>query len=450
MTFLVDEKDIEIAEVRSSLQENEFKQLEMVEKSRQNEERIRELENELSDVHKNLQDAKNGREEANAKILELKEIIQQQESELISTNEKIESRSIENKAQSQELSVKNEKLESDLQEMEHKLLEVETELEFTKNSLDKVDAEKEGLNKQIKKALEEKEMLEVKLRKLQTSFERQNAATDDQINELHKSVLNEKELVVELEDKVLRLQKSKDAIEEELRRVLGDQQGNVSKEEMEAEISAVVNSENVLRQEIEKEKEKNAQLENQVEKLAEETNQLESLAQSHIVTLEEEKKRLEEEMARVAYLCEELEKAKAMNAQLETEGVRLTEENDKLGNLAQSKTDIIEEERRRWKEAMAQFAEQFEEEKTQLKEQIKISSLKVKESEDCLSEKDEKIKDLETRLATATKSCTDYEQSVEYYQMKSAKAEYELDNTVARLAQLEEQVFDFFSIRFHT
>jgi len=450
MTFLVDEKDIEIAEVRSSLQENEFKQLEMVEKSRQNEERIRELENELSDVNKNLQDAKNGREEANAKILELKEIIQQQESELISTSEKIESRSIESKAQSQELNSKNEKLESDLQEMEHKLLEVETELEFTKNSWDKLDAEKEGLNKQIKKTLEEKETLEVKLRELQTSFERQNAASDDQINELHKSVLNEKELVVELEDKVLRLQKSRDAIEEELRRVLGDQQGNVSKEEMEAEISAVVNSENVLRQEIEKEKEKNAQLENQVEKLAEEKNQLESLAQSHIVTLEEEKKRLEEEMARVAYLCEELEKAKAMNAQLETEGVRLTEENDKLGNLAQSKTDIIEEERRRWKEAMAQFAEQFEEEKTQLKEQIKISALKVKESEDCFSEKDEKIKDLETRLATATKSCTDYEQSVEYYQMKSAKAEYELDNTVARLAQLEEQVFDFFPIRFHT
>ena len=441
MTFLVDEKDIEIAEVRSNLQENEFKQLEMVEKSRQNEERLRELEGELSDVNKYLQEAKNGREEADAKIIELKAIIQQLESELISVNEKIESRNRESKTHSQELSSKNGKLESDLQEMEHKLLEVETELEFTKTSLEKMVAEKAGLDDLVKKALEEKEALEVKHRELQTSFERLNAASNKQIDELHKSVLHEKELVVELEDKVFRLQKSKDAMEEEIRRVLGDQQGNVSKEEMEAKISVVVNSENVLRQEIEKEKDKNAQLENQIWKLAEEKSQLESLAQSQTVALEEEKKRLEDGMARVVGLCEELEKAKATNVQLERQGVRLTEENDKLESLAQSKTFIIEEERTRWKEEMARFAEQFEEEKTLLKEQLReISALKVKESEDCYSEKDEKIKNLETKLVAATKSCTDYKQSVEHYQLKLAKAEYELENTVARLAQLEKQV----------
>lgn len=288
----------------------------------------------------------------------------------------------------------------------------------------------------------------MKLRESQSSFERQKAAFDEQIDELHKSALNEKALVVELEDKVLRLEKSKDTIEEELRRVLRDQQGNVSKEEMEAKISTVVNSENVLRQEFEKEKNKNAQLENQVWKLAEEKGQLESLAQSQTVALREEKKRLEEEMARVAELCEELEKAKASNVQLEREGVKLAEENGELESLAQSKTFIIEEERKRWEEEMARFAEQFEEEKTQLKEQLReISALKVKESEDCYLEKDGKIKDLEMKLKAATKSCTDYHQSVEHYQVKLAKAEFELDTTVARLAHLEEQVFDFLLIR---
>ena len=44
MTFLVDEKDIEIAEARSSLQENELKQLKMTEKSRRDEQRLYELE----------------------------------------------------------------------------------------------------------------------------------------------------------------------------------------------------------------------------------------------------------------------------------------------------------------------------------------------------------------------------------------------------------------------
>ena len=449
MTFLVDEKDIEIEEVRSILQENEFKQLEMVEKSQQNEERLRELESELSGVNKNLQEVRSSREEAHAKITKLKAVIQKQESDLLSMNKKIELNNVESRTKSQELSSKNRKLGSDLQEMEHKLLQVETELEFTKISLDMMVAEKASSDDLVKEAIGEKKVLEVKLHKLQMSFERLNAAYNEQIDELHKSALNKRELVVKPEDKVLCLKKSKDdAIKEEIQRLQRDQQGNISKEEMEAKISAIVNSENVLRQKIEKEKDKNAQLEIQVWKMAEEKSQLESLVQSQTVALAEEKKRLEDGISRVFGLCEELEKAKATNVQLVREGVRLTEENDKLESLVQSKTFIIAEERKRWKEGMAQFAEQFEEEKNLLKEQLhKVSALKVRESEDCYSEKDEKINSLKTELVAATKSCMEYKQSVEHYQLKLAKVEYELENTAARLAQLEKQVFDLLLIR---
>ena len=91
MTFLVDEKDIEIVEVRSSHQENELKQLQMTEKSRRDEQRLHELENELSEVNESLKKARSDREKGDEKISELKRIIQQQESELIAVNEKIES-----------------------------------------------------------------------------------------------------------------------------------------------------------------------------------------------------------------------------------------------------------------------------------------------------------------------------------------------------------------------
>lgn len=477
MTFLVDEKDIEIAEVRSSLEENELKQLEMAEKSRRDEERLHDLESELSEVNKSLEEERNGRKEADDKILELKGIIQQQESELIAMNEKIESRNAENISQSHELDLKNEKLESDLQDMEHKLLEVETELEFTKNSLEKLSAEKEDLNNQAKKSLEEKELLEVKIRELQASF-------DEETDELRKAILNEKKLVSDLEEKVHSAETSKRATEAELRRV---QESGVSEKEVEEAIS--------LRQELDEQKEKNGLLDIEVGKLTEKKDQLESLVQSSAVALEEEKKRLEEEMARMTELCEELEKEKATNIQLvnevgklteencklevlthsktvieeekkrlegemarmadlceelEKEKIanallvsevgKLTEENCKLERLAQSKT-VIEEEKRKLEEDMARFAGQFEEERTQLRQQLReISALKVKESEDCYSEKDEKIKDLEVKLAAATKNTEDYKQSVEHYQLKLAKAEYELDTTIARLANLEKQV----------
>lgn len=91
MTFLVNEKDIEIAEVRSSLQKHEVNQQQMAEKLQLKEERVDELENELEHASKNMLEARTGQQEAEAKIEELKAIIKQQESEIISMNETIES-----------------------------------------------------------------------------------------------------------------------------------------------------------------------------------------------------------------------------------------------------------------------------------------------------------------------------------------------------------------------
>lgn len=104
MTFLVDEKDIEIAEVRSSLQEHEVNQQQMAEKLQLKEERVDELENELEHASKNMLEARTGQQEAEAKIEELKAIIKQQESEIISMNETIESGKAQSEVQGKELS----------------------------------------------------------------------------------------------------------------------------------------------------------------------------------------------------------------------------------------------------------------------------------------------------------------------------------------------------------
>ena len=89
---------------------------------------------------------------------------------------------------------------------------------------------------------------------------------------------------------------------------------------------------------------------------------------------------------------------------------------------------------------MAQIVEELKDEKEKLLEQLReISALKVKESEDCYAEKKDRIRELEEKLATASQNITDCEQSIQHYQLQLAKAEYELETTVARLTHLEKQ-----------
>ena len=94
---------------------------------------------------------------------------------------------------------------------------------------------------------------------------------------------------------------------------------------------------------------------------------------------------------------------------------------------------------------MAQIVEELKDEKEKLLEQLReISALKVKESEDCYAEKNDRIKELGEKLATASQNITDCEQSIQHYQLKLAKAEYELETTVARLTHLEKQAITLF------
>ncbi|XP_022801236.1 kinesin-like protein KIN-7I [Stylophora pistillata] len=307
MTFLLDEKEVEIAEVTTTLQQKELKQSEMTEESRRNEGKINELEKELEYVNESLLEVKKSRVEAEAKIGELKGIIRQQEAELISVNKKMETLNGENESQSQELALKTEQFEKELEDMQHRLLEVESELEFTKSSLENVDAEKKDLNTRVEKALKEKELFDEKLYELTASFDNQKNALDQEIDEIRESLLKEKNIVSELEDKLLVAEKSRDAAELEVRRVLADQCASVSKEEMNSKISAIMNSENELRQELEMEKGKSAKLMEQVEKLTTEKEKWESLAQSKTALLEEENKWVEE-IACMTELRQELEK----------------------------------------------------------------------------------------------------------------------------------------------
>lgn len=433
MTFLVDEKDIEIAEVRSSLQENEIKEMEMAETLRQKEEKLDEVENDLEHANKNLQEVKAGIEESNAKIVELKAIIKQQELEIISMNERLESGKEESEIHSQELCSKTQRLENDLQDAEHKLLEVESELEFTKDSCEKATTEKqeiikilvaysqalsgnesadlnvdeeslkaqlcpnverisallvsanevEEVNNKLKENIEDKRLLEQKLVEVQTAFHEQKTALEEEMDELRESVLNEKKLVFELEDKVNFAVNDKNAMEAELRRVLEESKVSSTKDDMEMKSGTTVNSES------------------------------ESLL--------------------------ELEKARENVVQLESEIGRLKEEIGNWENIAKAKSSALEERTKAWHDEMARLTERFEEEKQQLMEQLReISALKVKESEDFCSEKDEKIEKLESKLLSATKKAADYESTLEHYQLQLAKAEYERDTIIERL---EKQVF---------
>ena len=457
MTFLVDEREIEITELRSSLQEKEIKQQEMAEALWQKEEKLDELEIELEHANKNFLEARTGQEEAEAKIEELKLVIKQRELEIISMNETIDSEKAESKIQSQELSSKTQRLENELQDMEHKLLEVESELEFTKNSCEKVTADKqelveilgaygeafndsssvadvdvdieslkaqlgthlgkissllkttndiEKINNKLNEALEGRRMLEEKLGELQTSFQGQKSALEEEIDELRESVLNEKKLVFELEDKVNFAENGKSAMEAELRRVLQEKETSLAKDDVDELVGA---------------KEKVVQLEYEIQRLTEDKHQWESLVHSE------------------TELRHKLETQKEMKVQFEDETRRLKEEIDKLESLAKTKSVALEEERKSWEEQMAGITQRYEEERQQLMEQLReISTLKVKESEDIYSEKEEKIVELESKLANVTKTTADYERALEHYQLKLAKIEHERDTILERL---EKQVF---------
>ncbi|CAH3159397.1 unnamed protein product [Pocillopora meandrina] len=433
MTFLVDEKEVEIAEVRCALQQNELKQSEMAVEFQKNQEKINELESELEYANESLLEEKKGRTEAEAKIAKLREMIKQLEEELISVNKKMETQNGKSDSQKQELTSKTEEFEKELEDMQHKLLEVESELEFTKSSLENVEAEKKDLNTRVEKALKEKELLEEKLQELTTSSESQKNALDQEVDEIRESLLKEKKIVSELEDKLLIAERSREAAESELRRVLADECASVSKEEMEGRLSAIMNSENELRQELKKEKEKSATLMEQVAELTSESEKWESLAQSKTILLEEETKKWMEEIASMTELRQELEKEKATNQLLEGQV-------EKTFFEAESKAKALEEEKNKQEEEMAQIVEELKDEKEKLLEQLReISALKVKESEDCYAEKNDRIKELEEKLATASQNITDCEQSIQHYQLKLAKAEYELETTVARLTHLEKQ-----------
>ena len=109
---------------------------------------------------------------------------------------------------------------------------------------------------------------------------------------------------------------------------------------MEGRLSAIMNSENELRQELEKEKEKSATLMEQVAELTSESEKWESLAQSKTILLEEETKKWMEEIASITELRQELEKEKATNQLLEDQV-----EKSLLG--AESKAKVLEEEKKK-------------------------------------------------------------------------------------------------------
>ena len=109
---------------------------------------------------------------------------------------------------------------------------------------------------------------------------------------------------------------------------------------MEGRLSAIMNSENELRQELEKEKQKSATLMEQVAELTSESEKWESLAQSKTILLEEETKKWMEEIASMTELRQELEKEKATNQLLEDQV-----EKSFLG--AESKAKVLEEEKKK-------------------------------------------------------------------------------------------------------
>lgn len=426
MTFLVDEKDIEIAEVRLSLQENEAIRMELSQKMKQKEEKLIELESDLEDANSMLQKANMHNEQVDAQIVEMKAIIQQQEQEIITVSEKLESGNAKSDNQSKEFQSKVQSLENELQDSRHRLLEVEMELEYVKTSLKKAATEKqeleeivrayseairgndsmritgneESLSTQLQRNLERLSTLRNSANELEiANIHIKNAAEcrrllDENVEELQSLLKEEKaaqqEAVAELEDRLKFAVNDKMATEAELLRILEEKESKATKGVM--DVLACEEKESGLPLESGMVEENVRKLDNEIANLKDEIRSWESLAKAKELALEEEKRARADEITR----CTQC----------------------------------------------------FEEQKHQLLEQLRqISSLKVKHSEEC-TEKDAKIEELETKVSNAAKSASYYESTIEHYRLIQAQLEHERDTVLMRLENQVRFITKFYSERF--
>ncbi|XP_067024413.1 uncharacterized protein [Acropora muricata] len=338
MTFLVDEKDIEIAEVRLSLQQNEAIRMEMSQKMKQKEEKLIELESGLEDANNMLQRTNEQNEQNNAQMAELKAIIQKQEQEIISVTEKHESWNAKSDHQRKELQSKLQSLEIELQDSRHKVLEVEVELEYVKASVEKAATEKQELqeivkayseairgndavhitgneeslrtqlqlnlerlsilrhsanelemaNVRIKDATEGRRLLEENLVKLQSLLKEEKTAREEAVAELE-------DLKFAVNDKM--------ATEAELRRALEEKESNTTNEVVDE--LAYKERESGFPPGLEMTKENVLKLNNEIANLRDEISSWESLVKAKELALEEEKKARCDEIARCTQCFEE-------------------------------------------------------------------------------------------------------------------------------------------------
>ena len=381
MTFLVDEKDIEIAEVRLSLQQNEAIRMEMSQKMKQKEEKLMDLESELEDANNMLQRANAQNEQVDGQMAEMKAIIQQQEQEIISVTEQHESRNARSDNQRKELQSKLQSLEIELQDSRHKLLEVEVELEYVKASLEKAATEKQELEEIVKvysEAIRGNDSMHIteneeSLRtQLQPNLERLSILRHS-ANELEMANVRIKDAMEGrrlLEEKLVELQsllkEEKTAREEAVAEL----------EDLKLAVNDKMATEAELRRGAFEEKESNT------------TNGIED-----VLACEEKE----------SGLPLGLEMTKENVLKLNNEIANLRDEISSWKSLAKAKELALEEERRARFEEIARCTQCFEEEKHQLLEQLReVSALKVKHSEEC-TEKDAKIAELETKLSKCCK-----------------------------------------------
>ena len=179
----------------------------------------------------------------------------------------------------------------------------------------------------LAEVIQQKCELEEKFEMFKEEKEKEAVQLIQEMDELRESLLNEKKLVFELEDRVNFAVTERNAMEAELRRVLEESKGAVSKDDMETEIATVVNSETELRHELEIAKESVMQLESEIGRLMEEKNTWESLAKTKSIALEEEKKAFDEEMARCSKRFEE-EKQQLVEQLREISDLKVKESED--------------------------------------------------------------------------------------------------------------------------
>ena len=468
MTFLVDEREIEIEEVRSRLRESELKQVEMEEKIVQKEQRLGQMETELSRVNENLLEATNKLNEAERKIVELLELAQKHDEEV----------KVKHDIETEELSCKIDRLERELQERDHKLLEVESELEYTKANCEEAFSIKEdlfalvgvytkalaeddvadvivfdvehlkrnlelhmrrisclketaksaiNLRDQGQASTEEKHLLQVKLGEVKASFEREKASLEEEIENIRNSLLEEKRRVIQLEENVRFTTNEKHVLEEELQRVFAENQTSRKSELEKEELNRELEQEK-LNQELEKEK-----LNQELEK-EKETNE---------VKLGELKASFECEKTSLKGEIEELRKClldkKRMVIELE-ENVRFTT----------SQKDAFEAELRRvFAEKRTAGKSELDNEKlNQELENERLTNEKLKKKIEDLVEELENMRAYDSFKTAKTEKKikdlqADYQSSLDNWQNNLARTEEELETTRARLIEMEKTVNHF-------